>query len=100
MVAATDPLLDRLSGTLKAVVSAAETGDWDCLEALATEFQALVPAIMNSVPPSHDKESFRRQLDEVLALHERATSLCENRMTVIEPLLRNLSASRNASTEP
>lgn len=98
MAVATDPLLARLSDTLKTVVTAAETGDWDRFDALATEFQALERAVTSIAPPRRDTAAFKRQVEEILVLHERALALCKNRMTVIEPLVRALATPPTNST--
>lgn len=98
MAVATDPLLDRLSATLKIVVAAAESGDWEQFDALATEFQALERVVTTIAPPRRDTAAFKRQVEEILALHERALALCKNRMTTIEPLVRALAVPPHDTT--
>lgn len=98
MAVATNPLLDQLSDTLKTVVTAAETGDWERFDALAAEFQALERAVTSITPPHRDTAGFKRQVEEILVLHERALALCKDRLTVIEPLVRALATPPTKTT--
>lgn len=93
MAVAPPSTLERLSDALKSLIAAAEAGDWDRMEALSAEFLALQQAAAMVAPPRRDAASYRQQLQETLALHERAMTLCRDRMTAIEPLVRALASS-------
>jgi len=85
--------LERLADVLKKIIAAAELGDWEGVEALSKEFLVLQHDVLATTPPLHAAAAYRTKLKETLALQERAMALCQDRMTVIEPLVRALSSS-------
>lgn len=89
--------LARMSHLLSAVISAAESGDWEQMESLAQDFAKVADRLIRTDRPPLSPED-RAAITTLLLQHEHAMQLCRERLQQIAPLVRALSAGNSVSS--
>lgn len=75
--------LDELIATLRSLIEHAESGQWESLPTFEHRIPSLLEALKEKAGPLSGE-----RLREALALHQKALSLCKDRMTCLEPLIK------------
>jgi len=85
---------------LKALIDAAEKGEWEGIDELALRLKHALDAVHSPNQSMETQKAKREKIEQVLGLIESAISHCAIRKDQIAPLVNAFITNQNASDNP